>query len=97
MEKEGDFYLSKYGNHLNAEILKVAHHGSITSSSQAILDKISPQLAFVSVGKSNRFGHPSNIVLKRLNKAGVKIHRSDQMGALWIRSNGKKYWTKKWK
>ncbi|MEE8335069.1 MAG: DNA internalization-related competence protein ComEC/Rec2 [Candidatus Neomarinimicrobiota bacterium] len=97
MEKVGDIHLSKYGDHLNAEILKVAHHGSITSTSQLILDRISPQLAFVSVGKSNRFGHPSNLVLKRLKKAGVKIHRSDKSGALWIRSNGKKYWIKEWK
>jgi len=97
METEGNIHLLQYGDNLKARILKVAHHGSITSNSQAIIDKIAPDLAFVSVGKSNRFRHPSNIVLKRLTDAGVTIHRSDIKGALWIQSNAEEYWIKEWK
>lgn len=52
---------------LNATILKVAHHGSKTSSTQEILNQIKPKIALIGVGKNNKFGHPNNEVLQRLN------------------------------
>lgn len=53
-------------NWLQANVLKVAHHGSKTSSTQAIIDLINPQIALIGVGKNNKFGHPNEEVLKRL-------------------------------
>lgn len=69
------------------EILKVAHHGSKFSSSEEFLAKIKPKLAIISSGK-NRFGHPAQETLERLNQAGIKVLRTDQEGSIEIVSNG---------
>jgi len=68
------------------EILKVAHHGSKFSTSEKFLSKIKPKLAVISVGK-NRFGHPAQETLERLNQAGIKVLRTDQQGDIEIVSN----------
>lgn len=57
---------------LNADILKVAHHGSKTSSTQKIIEKVQPKIALIGVGKNNKFGHPNNDVLDRLNNLRCK-------------------------
>lgn len=61
-------------------ILKVAHHGSKYSTSQEFLDKISPTEAIISVGKNNRYGHPSPEVLERLQNKKIRIWRTDEIG-----------------
>lgn len=53
---------------LNADILKVAHHGSNTSSTEDLIRKIHPKYALIGVGENNKFGHPNNDVIKRLEK-----------------------------
>ncbi|MBO5005458.1 MAG: hypothetical protein J6D03_09560 [Clostridia bacterium] len=53
-------------NNLEASILKVAHHGSKTSSTQKFLEKVKPKIALIGVGKNNTFGHPSDSIIKRL-------------------------------
>ena len=61
--------LQKYKNNLkvlNSTILKVAHHGSKTSTTQELLEKVNPKVALIGVGKDNKFGHPNDEVLKRL-------------------------------
>ena len=72
-------------------ILKVAHHGSKTSSSQEFLEHVRPQLAIISVGKYNSFGHPSKEVLDRLNNLPTKILRTDEKGAIVIYTDGYNY------
>ncbi len=69
------------------EILKVAHHGSKFSTSEEFLSKIKPKLAIISVGE-NRFGHPAQETLERLNKFGIKVLRTDEQGDIEIVSNG---------
>ncbi|OGB60103.1 MAG: DNA internalization-related competence protein ComEC/Rec2 [Caldithrix sp. RBG_13_44_9] len=69
---------------LKADILKVGHHGSITSSSYPFLHKISPQIALIPVGKDNKFDHPSPEVLQRLNKLNIPYYRTDLQGAIWL-------------
>ncbi len=64
---------------LKADILKIGHHGSDTSSSEDFLNSVNPKAAVISVGP-NRFGHPSFRVLKKLTRAGVKIERTDEQG-----------------
>lgn len=57
----------KNSNILKSEILKVAHHGSKTSSTQSFLENVKPKIALIGVGKDNTFGHPNDEVLERLN------------------------------
>ena len=70
------------GASIDCDILKVAHHGSKYSSSQDFLDKASPQIAVISVGAHNFYGHPSPAALERLELAGCKVFRTDQEGAV---------------
>lgn len=67
---------------LSCDILKVAHHGSNTSTSEAFLDAASPEIAWIGVGKHNRYGHPSKEVLSRLRNHGIIVFRTDQNGAI---------------
>lgn len=74
---------------VKADVLKVAHHGSITSSSPGFLNAVSPFAAVISVGKNN-FGHPSQVVLDRLVDNKVKLFRTDETGAVILTTNGKR-------
>lgn len=67
-------------NSLSADVLKVAHHGSRTSTSMPFLRAVSPQLALISAGRRNRYGHPSAVVTERLEKADASILRTDRDG-----------------
>ncbi len=97
LEHEGDKVLTQFGDHLKVDILKVGHHGSITSTTEKVLSIIKPELAVVSVGDGNKFSHPSPIVMNRLKDYEIQIHRTDYSGALWIQSDGLSYWKKEWK
>jgi len=70
-------------------ILKVAHHGSRTSTSQALLDAWRPQIALISCGRGNRFGHPAADVMRRLEATGVRIYQTDRDGQITVDTNGK--------
>jgi competence protein ComEC len=69
-------------------ILKVPHHGSLTSSSPEFLRALAPRVAVVSVGRSNTFGHPAPAVLQRYQDIGAEIFRTDRDGAVSIDSDG---------
>lgn len=75
------------GQSLSAQVLKVGHHGSRWSSSEAFLKAVGPKVAIISCGRDNNFGHPHKETLARLN--GVKIYRTDQQGAITLESDGK--------
>ena len=66
-------------------ILKTAHHGSDTSTSQAFLDAVSPRAALISCGKDNSYGHPHEEVLSRLKTAGIPVFITAECGAITIR------------
>lgn len=76
-------------NTLNCNILKVAHHGSKSSSIQEIIDKITPQIAVIGVGKSNNYGHPNQDVIARIEASGAKVFRTDLQGEIRIEVNRK--------
>lgn len=83
--------LSKYVNKqelLNANILKVAHHGSKTSSIKEFINAVSPKYAVIGVGKDNKFGHPSEKTLENLNDKKVKVYRTDISGEIVIITDG---------
>ena len=62
--------------------------GSKTSSSKEFLNAVKPQYAFIGVGKNNKFGHPSDITIQNLNASKVKIFRTDEMGEIFLKTNG---------
>ena len=86
--------LKKYNKEiLNSSVLKVAHHGSKTSTIQEFLEKVNPKIALIGVGKNNNFGHPNDEVLGRLTSLGTKIYRTDLNGEITIivKNEGKEF------
>lgn len=83
--------VKEYTNGLKADILKVGHHGSKTSTTKEFLDLINPSVALIGVGKNNKFGHPNEDVIKRLEEKNIQIYRTDEMGeiSVIIDKNGK--------
>lgn len=79
---------------LGSEVLKIAHHGSRTSSSLEFIETVSPEIAIISVGKGNRHNHPHQEVLERLEKFDIKILRTDLDGDIKISSDGEKLKTR---
>ena len=79
--------LEKYKNNLEllkVDVLKVAHHGSATSSIEEFLNVVRPEIALIGVGEDNSFGHPSDNVLERLKSFNCKIYRTDKNGEISI-------------
>ncbi|TCP32324.1 competence protein ComEC [Scopulibacillus darangshiensis] len=89
LEKEGEMNILTHYRHLPVDILKVGHHGSKTSTTEDWLDELRPKVAIVSVGKRNRYGHPSPEVLDRLENRQMKIIRTDKNGAVQFSFNKK--------
>jgi len=79
------------GADIDADILKVAHHGSKTSTLDEFLYEVSPKVAVIQVGANNRYGHPTQEVLSRLENFGVKLYRTDIDGNIKVTSDGKNY------
>jgi competence protein ComEC len=76
------------GRPLQSTVLKVGHHGSSTSTSDAFLQTVAPSYAVISVGKNNDYGHPHVETLNKLNAAGVKILRTDLNGTITFKVEG---------
>lgn len=70
------------------QIIKIPHHGSKTSSTQEFIRAVDPEMAVISVGAHNYFGHPNDEVLNRLKKENIETLRTDESGAVEISSNG---------
>ncbi len=73
---------------LKSDVLKVGHHGSKTSSSEEFLSAVSPDIAVISLGRKNRYGHPHQEVLDRLHSFGIEVFRTDQDGDVKFISDG---------
>ena len=80
--------LEEYKEISKSNLLKVGHHGSISSTSNQFLNNVDPEYAIISVGKDNSYGHPSPVIIKRLNNKGIKIYRTDQQGTIIASSDG---------
>jgi competence protein ComEC len=74
--------------------LKVAHHGSATSTTPAFLDRARPEVAVVSCGWRNRFGHPAPEVVRRLRRRGVRLLRTDRDGSVTLSTDGERVWVR---
>ena len=87
VEKE----LIEKGISINSDVLKVAHHGSKTSTSQDFVREVFPQIAVISAGRNNSYGHPHQETLDTLAKYDITIFRTDLQGDIEIISDGKNY------
>ncbi len=69
---------------IKADILKVSHHGAADATSGEFLDKVSPEIAVISVDRNNKYGYPSEAVLNRIKRSGARIYRTDLSGNIMI-------------
>ena len=89
MEVLAENDLLENGTDLKADVLKVGHHGSDTSTGYRFLYEVDPTYAVISVGEGNKYGHPNDITLSRLNDAECTIFRTDHLGTVVAVSDGK--------
>lgn len=89
IEEEMENNLVNSTDNINSTVLKVAHHGSKTSSQESFIKKVKPKVCVVSVGESNNFGHPDSKVMNTLEENTSSIYRTDKNGAVEIITNGK--------
>jgi competence protein ComEC len=82
---EEDWLLEHSPDALRADVLKVGHHGSSTSTTSAFLEAVHPRVALVSVGAHNTYGHPSEGVMNALRAAGITTLRTDRLGTVVLR------------
>ena len=88
IEGEAEISMLNAGVNLQADVLKVAHHGGNTSTCDAFLNAVNPQYAVISVGTDNPHGHPHQVVLDRLKKKNAIIYRTDYYGTIIAVSDG---------
>lgn len=88
MEAKVERRLVLAGEDLDADVLKVAHHGSKTSTTEEFLAAVSPDIAVIQVGAKNRYGHPAPEVLTRLENFGIPYYRTDIDGTVALVSDG---------
>ena len=75
-------------HYFKADVLKAGHHGSSSSTCDAFLAAVDPQLAVISCGKDNSYGHPHRETLERLHAASVQVLRTDEVGTVHIALDG---------
>ena len=90
-EAQTEDRLISQGARLGGKVLKVGHHGSKYATSERFIQNVKPEVAVISDGASNRYGHPSQEVLDRLRAAGVRVYRTDLQGEISITTRGEGY------
>lgn len=90
-EKRGEETMVKSGRDLRADILHLGHHGSNTSSTEAFLKAVDPDVAIYSAGKDNPYGHPHQEVIQRLFDLKIKVYGTDVHGTIIVKTDGKTY------
>ncbi|MBQ9298545.1 MAG: MBL fold metallo-hydrolase [Clostridia bacterium] len=88
VEADGEKAIIDSGYDIKANVLKVAHHGSNSSSTEEFLDKVAPDIAVIMCGKNNDYWHPHQVILNRLNARKIKIYRTYEDGTILITSDG---------
>ncbi len=87
-EAEAEKDLISMGYNLNADVLKVGHHGSSTSSSQEFLNAVRPSIAVIEVGEGNKYNLPEDEIIMRIARGGTTVYRTDKSGNIVISSDG---------
>lgn len=88
MEKQAEDAVLDAGYNIDADVLKVAHHGSSTSTTEAFLNAVTPDYAVISCGAGNSYGHPHQQTLDALNAIGARLYRTDLSGNVLFISDG---------
>jgi competence protein ComEC len=91
-EREEAHLVERHGGELRVQLLKAGHHGSRTSTSPGLLAAAEPELAVISAGRRNRYGHPAPEVVRRLERRGVAVARTDREGTVSIRARADGTW-----
>ena len=81
-EKTSEKEMLSANTDLRADVLKVGHHGSTTSSSKAFLDAVNPSYAVISCGRDNDYGHPHKEIIQELSRRGITIYRTDELSSV---------------
>ena len=89
MEEWAEDALLNSHEYVNADVLKVAHHGSFTGTSEAFLHAVTPDYAVISCGQNNKYGHPHQETLDKLKASGAVLYRTDVSGDILFLSDGK--------
>lgn len=92
MERPMEFRILSGERPIRSDVLKVGHHGSKTSTTEAFLDAVSPSVAVISVGYENSFGHPHKDIVNRLNAHHSNLLRTDRDGLVTVRTDGRRLW-----
>lgn len=79
------------GYDIDSDVLKVAHHGSRSSTTQQFLQKVNPEVCIIMVGTDNRYGHPHQEIIDRLSLFGCQVYRTDLEGNIVVKTDGKGY------
>ena len=91
LEREAEDYLQRT-NIVKADVIKIAHHGSKTSSSFNFLQRVNPQIAILTYGKDNKFGHPNERVVENINFLDTFIYSTATFGNVVVATNGKQFY-----
>lgn len=82
---------SKFKNELKADVLKLGHHGSSSSTTNEFFNLVNPSICVITVGKENKYGHPHSETLEKINKKGLKILRTDENSNIVIKTDGENF------
>ncbi len=88
-EKQAENDIIKSGADLRSDVIKIGHHGSSSSTSKELLEVVKPQLAIISCGENNSYGHPHKRVTDLLDEYSIPFKRTDESGTITVTSNGK--------
>ena len=88
VEVRGESEIVDAGWNIRSDVLQAPHHGSRTSSSENFIDAVQPQIAVISVGATNRYGHPHDVVLERYADRDVQVKRTDELGTIIFVTDG---------
>lgn len=93
-EKEAELDILENGADVDADVLKVGHHGSSTSSCDEFYEAVSPEICVIQCGEGNSYGHPHKEIMGTINSSGAKVYRNDTDGTVIVYSDGDEIFVK---
>jgi len=96
IDRVGTARIGRLGEDVGSTVLKVPHHGAAGSADPRFMAAVRPQLAIISVGENNRFGHPSEEMLRELRRVGAKVMRTDEEGAITVKFHPPEWSARGW-
>lgn len=93
-EKEAELDILENGGDVDADVLKMGHHGSSTSSSEEFYEAVSPEICVIQCGSDNSYGHPHKEVMDEIDSSGAKVYRNDTDGTVIVYSDGDEIFVK---